>query len=164
EFDAEYTPDTMGMDGMPLPRPVPINDPDLTVPGAGGIYQDTVRRSEAPTLEGMQPTVPGATIPHDFGADAGAYVPAPEVEDVSPPDYDIPGTGQTYEEAAERQRRTLLQQALLIGSILIGLMFIVGAIFVVYVVLTYNNIAAEYREQIAALADYEPPFQTARVL
>ena len=164
EFDAEYTPDTMGMDGMPLPRPVPINDPDLTVPGAGGIYQDTVRRSEAPTLEGMQPTVPGATIPHDFGADAGAYVPAPEVEDVSPPDYDIPGTGQTYQEAAERQRRTLLQQALLIGSILIGLMFIVGAIFVVYVVLTYNNIAAEYREQIAALADYEPPFQTARVL
>lgn len=146
-------------DWMPLPRVVPINDPEVTVPGMGAVSLDDVRRSDAQTLEGLDRTVPGATIPHD----AGVYVPAPGPDD-APPQYDISASGETYEDAVETQRRTALQQALLIGSLIIGGLFVLGTIFVIYIIISYNNIAAQYRQQVADLANYRPSFQTVRIL
>lgn len=164
EFTERTDYDTLDLDDGMGVRSVPIHDPDATIAGAGGVYMDTMRRSDAQTLEGTQAAYIDPTVPHDtLDIDSGAYIPVPSDDD-SPPSYDTGIAGESYEEALQNQRRNTIQRMLLVGSLVIGGLFVLGTIFVLYVVTTYNNLASEYREQVIGLADYEPPFQTARIL
>lgn len=143
----------LGDESMPLPRQVPVTDPDYTVPNMGAINMDTVPTSEALTLEGTRPYTPGVTQPA-YAVGAGeAAVPAPGAYTGVP--------AITFEEAAEAQRRDNQRRLLLIAALVIGLAFILGALFlVVAIVLPYNNIANQYRDRIAELGTAAPRFQT----
>lgn len=150
---------------MPLPRRVPVVDPDATIPGNVAINQNTMRLSDAETLEsgfGAAPTVRGtpvATVP---------YEPVTAYENTTvaqPPSYeDFDSESQAYAQAVERQRQSTLRRILLIATLFLGGAFIVGTLMVLFVVVSYNNIAASYREQINQLENYQPDFQTVRVL
>src|SRR5690606_24631296 len=137
---------------MPLPRRVPVVDPDATIPGNVAINQNTMRLSDAETLEsgfGAAPTVRGtpvATVP---------YEPVTAYENTTvaqPPSYeDFDSESQAYAQAVERQRQSTLRRILLIATLFLGGAFIVGTLMVLFVVVSYNNIAASYREQINQL-------------
>jgi membrane peptidoglycan carboxypeptidase len=147
-----YYPDT----DMPLPREVPYIDPDATIPGAAAINQDYVRASDAETLDNFysQPTI--AAQPVDVGA-----LETPAVE---PPDYSLEGESEAFRQAEERQRRTMLQRVLLLGTLVIGGLFIIGIIGLLYILVAYNSRASLFRSNIAQLANYQPDFQTVRIL
>lgn len=151
----------------PLPRSVPIEDPDATIPGNVAINQSTTRLSEAETLDnfGAEPTIraqPVNTTPYQptTAYDAGFDTIAAE-----PPAYDdLDSETPSYQQAVERQRQSNLRRLLLALTLVLGGIFIIGTIAILLTVASYNNIAASYREQIAALENYQPDFQTVRVL
>lgn len=147
----------LGDESMPLPRQVPVTDPDYTVPNMGAINMDTVPNSEALTLEGTRPYTPDITQPARAVGAGEATIPAPGAYTGVP--------AITFEEAAEAQRRDNQRRLLLIATLVIGAAFILGALFlVVVIVLPYNNIANQYRERIAALGSAAPRFQTGFIL
>jgi membrane peptidoglycan carboxypeptidase len=173
--DAEVTDDdTAATDGtepflldpdMPLPRRVPVTDPDATIPGNIAINQDTMRMSDAMTLDsgyGAAPTMRAAPV------ETTPYQPETMFDQTAlaqPPSYeDFDSESQAYAQAVERQRQSTLRRILLIASLFIGGAFIVGTLLVLFVVVSYNNIAASYREQINQLQNYQPDFQSVRVL
>jgi membrane peptidoglycan carboxypeptidase len=81
-----------------------------------------------------------------------------------PPDYTIGETGVQYQEAVKRQRQLTIRRALFIGLLVVVGILALGAIMVAYIIVSYNSIASQYTAQIAALANYTPAFQTARIL
>jgi membrane peptidoglycan carboxypeptidase len=150
---------------MPLPRRVPVTDPDATIPGNIAINQDNMRFSDAQTLEGgmgAAPTVMGAPVV------TTPYQPVTMYENTTvaqPPSYeDFDSESQAYAQAVERQRQSTLRRILLIATLFLGGAFIIGTLMVLFIVVSYNNIAASYREQINQLENYQPDFQTVRVL
>lgn len=163
---------TQGEDVL-MPRSVPIDDPEATLIGTAGVNLPPVRPSDAQTTVGTQPYYGGETIP---GGSAQPTIPSPVVSfepaapytpvEEAPLTFDeqVAGTSDLYEAAVERQRQSLLRRALLVATLIIGGIFILGAIIVIYIVTSYNNIASQYTDEVAALANYEPEFQTARIL
>jgi membrane peptidoglycan carboxypeptidase len=151
---------------MVMPRSVPVDDPNYTVPSMSGIRLDDIRQSEAPTLNSTQPYSYGETqLTQPAVADVTTFAPAAGYDAAErPPDYNIGETGVQYQQAVELQRQSTMRIALLIGSLVIGGLFILGAIVVGLIVISYNNLASEYTTQVAALANYQPAFQTARIL
>jgi membrane peptidoglycan carboxypeptidase len=152
------------LEDMPLPTPVPIDDPNRTMVGPSANLEPW-RKTDAPTLEGSQvyagETLPGQTM----RVDDYTVVSSPAVmEPETPPDYDLGPESPAYAEAVDRERQSVLRRVLTITAILTGLLFIIGAVAVFGIVIAYNNIANEYREQVIALANYEPEFQTATIL
>ena len=159
--DTEYTTSTEEFytdPDMPLPRTdVPIRDPEYTVPGMAAINQDTVRASEA------------ATFGRDF--DAGqtvmaspVYEPAADYATEDTPSYDkLSDQSDIYQQAVERQRQSTLRRVLLIATLIVGAIFIIGSALVLYVVVSYNNIASLYTGPINNLVNYQPNFQTVRI-
>jgi membrane peptidoglycan carboxypeptidase len=148
----------MGDDDMVMPRSVPVNDPNFTVPSMSGVNLENIRQSEAATLNNTQPYNYGETqLTQPAVSEATTFAQRP-------PDYNIGETGVQYQQAVEIQRQSTARTALLIGSLLVGGIFILGAIIVGYMIISYNNLASEYTEQVAALANYKPAFQTARIL
>ncbi|MBZ0298548.1 MAG: transglycosylase domain-containing protein, partial [Anaerolineae bacterium] len=150
---------------MPLPRTgVPITDPYATIPGNAAINQNTIRMSDAQTLDGgfgAEPTLKGTPV------ETTPYEPAFGYETVAaaPPAYDdLDEESRTYQQAVERQQQSNLRRLLLVATLFIGGAFIVGTLLVLYTVISYNNIASQYTDQIAALANYQPDFETVRVL
>lgn len=150
---------------MPLPRRVPVTDPDATIPGNIAINQDNMRLSDAQTLEsgmGAAPTVMGTPVV------TTPYQPVTMYESttaVQPPSYeDFDSESQAYQQAVERQRQSTLRRILLVATLFMGGAFIIGTLMVLFIVVSYNNIAASYREQINQLENYQPDFQTVRVL
>jgi membrane peptidoglycan carboxypeptidase len=170
EATAEDTAVTRGTEpfyidpDMPLPRAgVPVTDPDATIPGNVAINQNTMRFSEADTLEagfGAAPTIPAQPVVTTPYEPVSVYDTAAE-----PPLYEALDTeSQIYEQAVQRQRQTTLRRLILVATLFIGGIFIIGTLFVLYAVVTYNSIASQYRDAIAALSNYQPSFQTVRVL
>jgi membrane peptidoglycan carboxypeptidase len=156
---------TGGTEEMPLPQQVPVQDPDLTQVGAAGAYLDPIRRSDAETIPGMGRV---SEVTQVNPAVAGAYEISPG-EEVIPglqtaPEYDVEGLSPTYEEIAERQRARTISTGVRLLLVGIGAILLFGACGLGYVLITYNNIASQYQAQIAGLANFQPPFQTARVL
>ena len=150
---------------MPLPRQVPVQDPDYTQVGQAGAYLDPVRRSEAETMQsvGAGETIvnPRVNDPYGYGVTPSAEV-VPGIE--TAPDYNIEQDAPTYEQYAERQRERTVSNA--VRLLLVGLagILVLVACGLGYVLITYNNIASQYQPQIGALANYQPEFQTVRVL
>ncbi|RMG77153.1 MAG: hypothetical protein D6711_02210, partial [Chloroflexi bacterium] len=148
--DAEYTPpqtDGIELDEnfMPLPRQVPLDDPEATIPNQGAFRM------------GAQPTVPSQAYteqtvratPIDYN-NAGIASP---IESTEPPDYDAieDDTGEEYEQAVKRRQNTLARTIALVGIGVTAITFLIGAAFVAMAVLWYNGIADQWQEQIANL-------------
>jgi len=155
-----------GEDDMVMPRSVPVNDPNYTVPSMSGVNLENISDSEARTLNATQPYTYGETqMTRPVVSEETTFAPAAAYDAAErPPDYNIGETGVQYQQAVELQRQSTTRTALLIGSLVVGGIFILGAIIVGYMIISYNNLASEYTDQVAALANYQPAFQTARIL
>jgi len=129
-------------------------------------------------LTSQQETMPsdggfGATMPSDSRSaetvpintfDAQTYEGVQSAVDTSEPgDYSIDEPAPTVQQAKNEQRNQAIRVIAFatIGVVALALIFFILA--AVGIVLWYNNAVDPYREQIAALADYDPPFQTARI-
>jgi membrane peptidoglycan carboxypeptidase len=162
-------PEEYGMTGYaaPVPQPgTPVQDPDYTVVGNAGAYLEPVRSSEAPTLQNMSAATADTLRSPRVDIDAGSFVAAPiPTEEAAPPEYNLEQAAPTYDEIARRQQTQLFGTVVRVALVLIGLFLLVAAgAIILLVIKPYNDIAAQYQPQIAALANYQPAFQTARIL
>lgn len=145
---------------MPLPRAVPVYDPDHTIPGTEALYlEDDPSRTIArdPDLTMVSPAVSQETVAN--------YVEAPAAPDVvSPPSYEEPAEiSPDYEQVVKEQRKRTLRTLGVVAAVAVGLFFITAACGIIGIVLYYQSLAAPFQDQIAALANYQPRFQTARI-
>ncbi len=161
-------------DYMPLPRPVPVRDPDFTLPGTAGIYIPPVPTDLGATMPVgatvVSPTVGDATMPArpvgGFGS-GGVSVPsaAPASDPTAPPSYNLAQPASAaYQDAVKRQQSSTTRRLLIGAGILVALVFLLGACGIIAGLAYYSSLAAPYQAQIAALANYTPQFQTARIL
>ncbi len=152
---------------MPLPQQVPTYDPDMTMVGRSAIDQNTTRFNDAETLDSSQYQSSAPTVratPVDIGDYAGAQQ-QPAYEPGAAPSYsDVDDESRIFQQALERQRQSNFRRLALLATLMIGGLFIIGIIAVLYMVVTYNGRANLYKDQIAALATYTPPFQSVKVL
>ena len=154
----------VNVDDMPLPRQVPRVDPDLTQVNQVAIDQNTRLAYGAETVPNLaqvsQETVANRAVAQEY-----VYVESPIADVDVVPDYTLDDERSiAAQKAIERQRASLGITLLRIAGIAIVLMlgaFICGALLVVS---QYQGIAGEWQDEIAALANYEPDFQTARIL
>ncbi len=157
-----------------LPRQgVPIRDPERTVAGTAGTFLNPVAPdSSAPTLQGMggfgsQPTVvnPAVNVGYgNYGDQPAIASPIPAEDVSSAPAYDVEQPSPTFESAAERQQQRTVRTLMVAVGIGFALILLSVACVGVLALTQYNSIAAQYQPQIAALANYQPGFQTVRVL
>jgi membrane peptidoglycan carboxypeptidase len=151
---------------------VPINDPNRTVVSTVGAYLPPVRPDSAQTLPnvggfGSEPTVLNQPA---VGYDANTFQPAtpapiPADAYTSAPDYTLDKPAPTYEDIAVQSRGRTLSNLLKVLAAVVALSLLgVACGIVTLVILPYNNLVSEYQPQIAALANYQPQFQTARIL
>ncbi len=167
-FDTPPLGDTFGLgvdEESPLPRAVPIYDPERTVVGTAGAYLEPLRPDEAPTVAGV--TLPGQPVdPGSYG-----YVAAPGPEamatpaDVGAPAYTLDAQPTpTYDEIARRARQRTFTRLALLGALGVGGVLLLFACGIGFILIQYSNIAGQWQTQIAALQNYRPEFQTVRVL
>lgn len=142
---------------MPLPRRAPIQDLGATMvtPAA---FETTLPGQEA-TVAGMgavgQQTIPSPAVRSVYDAD--------DAFGDEPPDYDL-GYSPTYDQFAEVERASLTRRLLTLGGVLVAIAAVIMIGFFIFVMVWYNNTIAPFQDRIAALASYEPAFQTARIL
>lgn len=151
-----YIPDQQATQGeftpqdqydMPLPRSVPIDDFDATVPSPAAYrmdqaasYADTV-----PSSAHVDQTVMAQPI--GYGTIESPY------DQTEPPDYDYDEEdGEFYGKARDRARRSSLQTFSVIGALVVGILLLVGGGFIGMAVLWYQNLANEWEEPVARLA------------
>lgn len=159
---------------MPLPRQVDEYDPNFTVVNPNAAFGGQVRSHEAPTLQNNltvpTPVQSAPTMlaqPVQYGAaDDYEAVQAPYNAEAEPPDYGIGSVEDTpfYEQVAQKRQQQTLRTVILVAIVLAGIMFIAATIFVVGALAWYNGIVEEWEPQIVALQNFEPAFQTARIL
>lgn len=171
---------------MPLPRAVPIRDPDFTLPGNAGLYIPPVPGDLDVTQPTgvQQPTIPTSPASFDSGAtvstkavtqerpafvgvprpDTGAIPAVTTGSEDAPPDYDLRKPAAIYEQALKAKRRSTTRTLAIIGVIGLALLFLLGACGVVGGIIYYSSLAAPYQDAIAGLVNYQPEFQTARIL
>lgn len=158
--DAFRTPTPLGgfdIDESPLPRAgVPITDPDQTLVGTAGAYLGA-------ELSADQATRPGTGFYQETRAGEYTGIPAPGPEEELP-DYDLEQAAPTYDEIAQRARRRTATTALTLAAVGVGGLLLLFACGVGFILVQYSNIANQWQSQIAALADYQPEFQTVRIL
>lgn len=166
-----YGSDTGGYsstEAMDLPRAdTPVQDPDRTMVGAGGAYLNPYRPEAAPTVQGLprvQDTVYNPAVADPY-ADNPAIASPIQAEVVNPPSYDLDENSPEFEAIAQQERARTVSTVVRFGLVAIAgivLLIAIGLVLVVYV--PYNNIATQYEAQVAALKNYQPGFQTARIL
>ncbi len=131
-----------------------------TLPSDGGGFEPTV---VSPSVQGSQfaETMPMEARAQGFGNDALASPLDNSVPvDFAQVDDFAPTVDGIKKEQQSNLARTLIFAT--VGVVALGLIVVIlGAIGIV---LWYNSAVEPYREQIAALASYDPPFQTARIL
>jgi membrane peptidoglycan carboxypeptidase len=152
---------TSGQFSQPLPRSVPVRDPDLTQVAAGGAFLSdpdaTVPLDPDRTVRGSgaEPTIVNPAV-----TDAGA-IPAPAEASAG---VDAAPSESLYKRALEERRASTLRGALIAAALIVGGILLLGACGIIGLVVTYNNIAEPWRGAVAALANYQPQFRTARIL
>ena len=166
---------------MPLPRQVPVRDLDYTIPGTEALLIERADPNAATVPIDLNATMPnaavsGATVPsaaitgetvasapvtNDAYNTIAAPIPAPVDE---PPNYEVlPKPSPVYQEALKRKRQRNIRNAAIVAAVVFGLIFIMGACGIVGGVMYYQSLVSPYQDQIAALANYQPQFQTARI-
>lgn len=195
-------------DEMPLPRAVPVRDPDLTQAGTAAVFIPTTP-GDAAIPAGVSGTLTGAVAADDFDATvpvrtltepdaddpyrtvpstgtmtedtlAGLTVPSAAIgatianpavsvpspvkpDAITPPDYNVNMPSQVFEDAKRKQQSRTLRNLLIAAAVLVGACALVSAIGLFGAVAWYNTLLEPYRDDIAALAAYQPQFQTARI-
>jgi membrane peptidoglycan carboxypeptidase len=153
-----------GSQDTPIPNPdQPTVDPNMTMVSPS---------FDATTLTNAEPTLRNLNIvdARDFGAtmpsasmQGGIQAPAGSAYE-SAPDYAYEGqVAPTFEDARQRERASLftIVGLGLLGLLACGIISVIG--FFGYSVYWYNQTVEPYRAGIAALANYQPDFQVARI-
>lgn len=151
----------------PLPNPnQPQSDPNVTLVGPS---VDTNTLSTAAPTDLNQNFDPGATMQgntvpsmgYDVGYDGEFMGAANSAPDYAPSYDDEPAAADTFEQIQQRERNRTLSTVtvLLVVVLACGVLSIGGAL--AYIAYQYEQIASEFRPEIAALADREVPFQDA---
>ncbi|MCB9454046.1 MAG: transglycosylase domain-containing protein [Anaerolineaceae bacterium] len=149
---------------MPLPKQVPVQDLDQTMVNPNAPYMAEYRQSEAPTQQNYNIAYPEETRLHDLmqAGPADDAIPTAHSAYDAAPNYAqalgqaAPHVEQVQEEERQRAIGTTLR-FVAIGGALLALLVACG---VVFLLVQYSNIANEYQPQIAALAAYQPAFQS----
>jgi membrane peptidoglycan carboxypeptidase len=140
---------------MPLPRQVAVTDPNATVVGSSylsDVHPSTATTMPTPTL--VNPAA-DATVPIAQPINYGQGTAIPGLGDAAPLE---PGT---REDAARRAARQNANRALIIAAVGIGLLLaLIGGFIWFASNAFYNNIVNDYEPQLAALANFQPEFQT----
>jgi membrane peptidoglycan carboxypeptidase len=142
---------------MPLPNRVSPNDMGQTVVGGAAFLEQLDM-----TDPGAQPTVAGRTVPSgSVGYGSGQQVGIPgAIDESQPPDLDYEIEAELAEQAELAQRQNTTRNIVLGLVALVALVLLGGAAAFVLANNWYDGIVAKYESQIAALANYEPAFQT----
>lgn len=160
-----------------LPRTgIPVQDPDRTMVGQMGYNLTPVRPTDAQTLPTLQ-RVPEQTVLNPAinagytpGADVGfnQYGPATPgaipVDPYAAPDYGVQAEAPTFEEVARRNQQQSIRTLLTLAALGIGALILLTACGIGFFLVQYNNMASQWQPQIGALRNYQPGFQTVRVL
>ncbi len=153
-----------------LPRQnIPIQDPERTVVSTVGTYLSPVQSTSAPTIANMAPYNPAtaqtqvnpAYDPYGYGPATPAPIPG---QAETAPDYQLDQPGPTFEDAAKRQQQRTIRTILTVAALGVGALILLLACGIGFILIQYNGLAGQYQTQIAALANYRPQFQTARVV
>jgi membrane peptidoglycan carboxypeptidase len=161
-----------------LPRTnIPIQDPDRTMVGQMGYNLTPVRPTDAQTLPTLQrvpeQTVvnPAVNVGYTPGAEAGfgeyggpATPGAIPTDPYAAPDYGVETAAPTFEEVARRSQQQTVRTLLTLAALGIGALILLTACGIGFFLMQYNNMASQWQPQIAALRNYQPVFQTVRVL
>ncbi len=135
----------------------PVQDPNLTQ-ASPAAYLNQLPGSEA-TLQGLN--IVDATVP--MGT-VGNTVPMQASYTVDAPQHGDEGAVPIFETYRERERNRTMRYLMVAGVILVVLVALGFVAAVAGIVLWYNQQVEPHRAAIAALANYEPDFQTARIL
>lgn len=145
-------------DDLPLPQQVPVRDPEATIPGTQGVYlggDATVPYDPSNAATVAMNTVPSAAY------QSYESVQSPVAD--APPDYNIGTATPTFEKAVEQQRAKTIRTAGIVVALGAAAVFLFAACGIISGVLYYRNLADPWQTQIAALANYQPDAQTARI-
>lgn len=141
----------------PLPNPnQPLYDPNLTVAGAS--YDADVLPNAADTLQGLR--MVDATMPMN-AAPAATYYDEGLAE---APDYDAQQPMPTFDHQKEQERSSFMRVLVIVLIALFGLGVVIVAGSVGAALAWYNQQVSVWRDDITALASYNPRFQTARIM
>lgn len=131
---------------MPLPRNVPIDDFDATVPSAAAYQMDQAASyaDTVPSSAYVDQTV--MAQPVGYGTIESPY------DQTEPPAYDYDDEeGELYGKARERARRSNLQTFSLLGALVVGILLLVAGGYIGMAVLWYQNLANEWEAPVAQL-------------
>ena len=147
---------------------VPVTDPGATV--VSGAAFPTSFSDAAKTIEST-PADPGATMP--VGAVDATVPVTPTGSDVSPlvesafddsdPYYDLDSEAPVFDEFAQEERNRAIRRVAIGLLALLACGLITGILGSLAMVIAYQNAVGPYRDQINALANYQPEFRTARI-
>ncbi len=151
---------------VPYPGQPPV-DPNLTQ--VGSAFDRTSLTGADQTVQNMNAVGYDATMPSPsvYGnqsvGDLMEGTPQREVYE-GEPEYNLGQQAPTFEEQRQREQRGFLTFALVsvFGLVVFGL--VAAILFFLYVQNLYNSTVEPYRQSIASLANYQPDFQTARIL
>jgi len=156
--------------GVPINMPDTV-DNDYTIPG-GSAYTDNLPNDEItmPSDGGFEATVvspssSAETMPMESRPEGFGNVGIQSATDFSgPSDFSqVDDFAPTVDAAKTESRNQTLRVIIFAGLGVFALALIFFILGAVGIVLWYNNTVDPYRSQIAALASYDPPFQTARI-
>lgn len=152
------TPIPPGMESQPLPRAVPIRDPEATIPGMPALDPYA-----SPQSAYSQPTVASAAV--DPSLVISTPAPGPMTAADAPPSYDVQAAeAPSFDKAKRAQQQSLMRTLLILGAVGVAAVFALGACGIIAGVLYYQSLAAPWESAVAALANYQPEFRTARIL
>jgi membrane peptidoglycan carboxypeptidase len=163
-----YASDQLRVDDnlMPLPRQVPQQDSEYTVPSSAGMYLNNPNAAMTQPGAGTPYSAPTIANPAISGYEdepvaLGSLVEAPYTPDVAvAPEEEV----DVIAEAQERQRRSVMNVALLSVLGMIAIALVAGIVLTLLIVVPYNNMATEHRDEVLNLQSYVPQFQTARIV
>ncbi len=152
---------TIRPEDMQLPRPTSVSDLEATIPGTQGIYlgEQDPNQTVVANPYGQETVASGVTMPNARYDSVEAPIPVPS----APPNYDVDMMTPTYEAARDEQRAQTFRTIGIVTAVVAALLFLIAAGAIILGVVTYNNIAAPWQDEIAALADYRPTTQTAYI-
>lgn len=135
----------------------PVQDPNLTQ-ASPAAYMNQLPNTEA-TLQGLNfvdATVPMSAVDNTMPMNASYTVDAPSYEDEDA----VP----IFDQYRERERNRTMRYLVIAGVVLVVLLALGFVAALAGITLWYNQQVEPHRAAIAALASYEPEFQTARIL
>jgi membrane peptidoglycan carboxypeptidase len=143
-----------GMESQQLPRAVPIRDPEATIPGMPALD---------PYSPSSQATVASAAV--DPMSVISTPAPYPSSAADAPPAYDVASVAApSFDKAKRAQQQTLMRTLLIVGAVGLAAVIALAACGLIAGVLYYQSLAAPWEGAVAALANYQPEFRTARIL